>query len=345
MPRHFAQALQRWTAEVLVACDLPPQDALQAATLLVRSELRGLHTHGLTRLPSYVQRLKEGDFNARPKFEHRSFAGGIVLDADGAMGHVAGPFAVQLARQALESRQRGRGLGQSCGHLGALGIHALLAAEAGLFCLVGQRTPPLLSLEGFEAAAIGHNPVAFACPVPGEAPLVFDVACSVAARGHVLTAARDGHDIPEGWAVDAAGQPTTDPHAALGGALLPMGGHKGLGLAMMIECLAGGLAATTAALEPQANLIPQTGAVGRQGAFLWAVRPGAFATDGLFGTYTTHWVGEFRARGGACARLPGQRAAQLEQQQREHGIELAPALLKDLRALGERLRIPLVGDH
>ena len=345
MARHSAPSLQRWTAEVLGACDLPPQDALQAATLLVRSELRGLSTHGLTRLPSYVQRLKEGDFNARPQMKHRSFAGGIVLDADGAMGHVAGPFAVQLARQALESSASVVVAVQSCGHLGALGIHALLAAEAGLFCLVGQRTPPLLSLEGFKAAAIGHNPIAFACPVPGEAPLVFDVACSVAARGHVLAAARDGHDIPEGWAVDADGQPTTDPRAALDGALLPMGGHKGLGLAMMVECLAGGLAATAASLDPQANEIPKTGAMSRQGAFLWAVRPGAFAQDGLFDTYAAHWVSEFRSRGGDAARLPGQRAARLEQQHRELGIELAPALLNDLRSLGERMQLPLVDEN
>jgi LDH2 family malate/lactate/ureidoglycolate dehydrogenase len=345
MNRHSAESLERWTADVLDACGLPAPDAQQAATLLVRSELRGLHTHGLNRLPSYVQRLQQGDFNARPTMTHRSFPGGIVLDADGAMGHVAGPFAVQLAVQALESTASVVVAVQSCGHLGALGVHALLAAEAGLFCLVGQRTPPLLSLEGFEAAAIGHNPIAFACPVPGEAPLVFDVACSVAARGHVLAAARDGHAIPEGWAVDASGRPTTDPQAALEGALLPMGGHKGLGLAMMVECLAGGLAATAASLDPAANEIPKSGAMSRQGAFLWAVRPGAFAADGLFDAYTTHWVDEFHGRGGAAARLPGQRAATLEQQHRAHGIELAPALLNDLRTLGERLGLPLVAGN
>lgn len=102
----------------------------------MRSELRGYATHGLTRLPSYVRRLRSMDFNPRPSMRHRSFAGGIVLDAhaDSGMGHVAGPHAVRLAREALETSASALVTIQSCGHLGAqgaLGMHALLAAEAG----------------------------------------------------------------------------------------------------------------------------------------------------------------------------------------------------------------------
>ena len=97
------------------------------------------------------------------------------------------------------------------GHLGALGIPALEAAESGLICFLGQRTPPLLGLEGFQQRALGHNPFAFGAPAgEGEPPFVLDMACSVAARGHILLAARNGDSIPEGWALDAKGQPTTD---------------------------------------------------------------------------------------------------------------------------------------
>jgi len=117
---------------------------------------------------------------------------------------------------------------RECGHLGALGIDALIAAEAGAFCVLGQRTPPLLALEGFTKVAIGHDPIAVGCPMPGPEPLVFDVACSVAARGHILLAAREGKPIPAGWAVDESRAPTTDAKRALKGAL-PMGGHKGIG--------------------------------------------------------------------------------------------------------------------
>lgn len=341
MTKHSVAALTRWTGDVLASCGLPPQDAQVAAELLVRSDLRGYATHGLTRLPSYVQRLRAGDFNARPQLQHRSFAGGIVLDADGGMGHVVGPHAVRLAREALATSASVLVAIRSCGHLGALGMHALLAAEQGFFCLVGQRTPPLLAMEGFQGAAIGHNPIAFGCPVPSAPPVVFDIACSVAARGHILLAARDGRAIPEGWALDAEGRPTTDAKQALAGALLPMGGHKGIGIAMMVECLAGVLAATAASLSPEANQVPTSGAMGSQGAFLWMVDPRRFVDDALFGAAMTQWIQRYEASGGSAARLPGRRGARMEAQAREDGMTLPPALLHELRTLGERCALPL----
>ena len=341
MSNHSVTALTRWTAEILESCGVPHKDALLAGELLVRSDLRGYATHGLTRLPSYVQRLRAKEFNPRPSMRHRSFPGGIVLDADLGMGHVAGPHAVRLGREALETSASVLVAIQSCGHLGALGMHALLAAEAGYFCLVGQRTPPLLAMEGFKGAAIGHNPIAFACPAPGEPPIVFDIACSVAARGHILLAARDGRDIPEGWALDAQGRPTTDAKQALDGALLPMGGHKGIGVAMMVECLAGALAATAASLEPEANRLPTSGAMGGQGAFLWMVDPRRFVQDDLFAACMTQWIERYQASGGDAARLPGRRGALLEARSREQGMSLPPALLQELQALGERCEIAL----
>jgi LDH2 family malate/lactate/ureidoglycolate dehydrogenase len=341
MSNHSVTALERWTAEILGSCGVPRAEALLAGDMLVRSDLRGYTTHGLTRLPSYVQRLQALEFNPRPAMRHRAFPGGIVLDADQAMGHVAGPHAVRLAREALESSATVLVAVQGCGHLGALGMHALLAAEAGYFCMVGQRTPPLLAMVGFHGAAIGHNPIAFACPVPGGPPLVFDIACSVAARGHILVAARDGHDIPEGWALDAQGQPTTNAKAALHGSLLPMGGHKGMGIAMMVECLAGALAATAASLEPAANSVPTSGAMGGQGAFLWMVDPHRFVHDDLFAACMTQWIEHYQTSGGDAAHLPGHRGALLEARCREQGLRLAPALLGELQALGERRGIAL----
>ena len=341
MSNHSVPALTRWSAEILASCGVAPREAELAGDLLVRSDLRGYATHGLTRLPSYVQRLQTKEFNPRPNLQHRRFAGGVVLDADLGMGHIVGPHAVQLGREALESSASVLVAIQSCGHLGALGMHALLAAEAGYFCLIGQRTPPLLAMEGFKGAAIGHNPIAFACPTPGEAPIVFDIACSVAARGHILLAARDGHDIPAGWALDADGRPTTDAKQALDGALLPMGGHKGIGVAMMVECLAGALAATAASLEPAANRLPTSGAMGGQGAFLWMVDPRRFVDDDLFAACMTQWIERYQASGGDAARLPGRRGALLEARSREQGMSLPPALLQELQALGERCEIAL----
>ncbi|MCY1228021.1 Delta(1)-pyrroline-2-carboxylate reductase [compost metagenome] len=341
--RWNTDSLARWTAAVFESCGVAPDHASEAAAALVRSELRGYKTHGLTRVPSYVERLRAGDFNPCPEMSHKAFPGGIVLDADGAMGQIAGPRAVQLGLEALQSSASVLVAVQSCGHLGALGIPALLAAEAGAFCMVGQRTPPVLGMEGFARAAIGHNPIAFGCPLPGAAPIVFDVACSVAARGHILLAAREGKPIPEGWALDADGHPTTDAQRALEGSLLPTGGHKGIGIAMMVECLAGAMAATADSLSPARNTVAGAGAVGRQGGFVWLVKPDAFAGKELFADYMAQWTGNYLAAGGADARLPGHRGEALEREGREQGIALPDAVVRELDALGRELGIPLPG--
>jgi LDH2 family malate/lactate/ureidoglycolate dehydrogenase len=333
-------SLERWSRAVFEACGMPAGHAETSARLLVRSELRGYATHGMTRVASYVERLDNGAFNPRPTISHRAFPGGVVLEADGAMGQVAGPMAIALGRAELERSASVLVVIRECGHLGALGIHALEAAEAGLFCVLGQRTPPLLAMPGFTAPAIGHNPIAFGCPVPQGPPLVFDIACSVAARGHILLAAREGRPIPEGWAVDETGAPTTDARRALAGSLMPMGGHKGVGIAMMVECLAGALGATADAQLPSRDRLPETGAVGRQGGFLWLVRPGAFGEAAPFEAAMSHWTQGYVAAGAPRARLPGSRGARMEAHARLHGVSLPPAIVAELSALGTRLGLP-----
>lgn len=340
----FPKVLEDWTSRIFSACGVPEAGAKLAASVLVRSELRGYRTHGMTRIVSYVDRLRAGDFNPAPDMRNRAFPGGIVLDADGAMGQIAGPQAIQLGLRALDSAASVLITVRECGHLGALGIYALLAAEAGAFCMLGQRTPPLLALEGFRRAAIGHNPIAFGCPVPGADPLVFDVACSVAARGHILVAAREGKEIPAGWAVDEDGRPTTDAQRALRGALLPMGGHKGIGISMMVECLAGALGASAAALDPSRNVLPESGAVGRQSAFFWIIRPEAFASPEMFARYMKAWTDTYREAGGPKAKLPGSRGVRLEREGHANGIGLSDAIRKELVVLGERLMIPFPMD-
>jgi LDH2 family malate/lactate/ureidoglycolate dehydrogenase len=337
---HTPASLERWTTAVFESCGMPPDDAALSARLLVRSELRGYATHGMTRVASYVERLASGAFNPRPAMTHRAAPGGIVLEADGAMGQVAGPLALELGRHALGRSASVLVVIRECGHLGALGIHALMAAEAGLFCVVGQRTPPLLAMPGFKAPAIGHNPIAFGCPMPQGGPLVFDIACSVAARGHILLAAREGRPIPEGWAVDADGVPTTDAKRALAGALLPMGGHKGVGIAMMVECLAGALGADAGASLPGRDRLPEAGAVGRQGGFMWLVRPAAFGEPAAFGAAMAAWTDGYLDAGAPDARLPGSRGEALEARGRADGLALPPAIAAELAALGERLELP-----
>ena len=333
MSTHWSpDTVEQWTARIFEVCGVPQDHAAEAASMLVRSELRGYKTHGMTRLSSYVNRLKANEFNPKPTMTHRAFAGGIVLHADGALGQIAGPHAVRLALEALKTSASVLVVMQSCGHLGALGIHTLLAAEGGAFSMMGQHTPPALALEGFRAPAIGHNPIAFGCPLPGHAPIVFDVACSVAARGHILLAAREGKPIPEGWALDSEGRPTTDANRALEGSLMPMSGYKGMGIAMMVECLAGALAASAGSLGASRG-------EAMQDAFLWLVRPESYAGREAFDQYMRQWTQTYVAAGDD-ARLPGARGDVLEREARESGMTLPAPIAQDLIALGERLGVP-----
>jgi LDH2 family malate/lactate/ureidoglycolate dehydrogenase len=137
--------------------------------------------------------------------------------------------------------------------------------------------------------------------------------------------------------------PTTDAKRALAGSLLPTGGHKGIGLAMMVECLAGALAATADALSPQRNDLASGGAVGRQGGFVWLVKPDAFAGRDLFADYMGQWTGNYLAAGGEAARLPGHRGDALEREGRERGIALPDPIVLELEALGRQLGLPFSG--
>ena len=335
--RYAAADLERWTAAVFANAGVAGDDARVIAQTLVRTDLRGYGTHGMTRVASYFQRYAEGDFNPRPEIRVDVRDGVIIVDADGALGHVAAPVLQAAALGELKKRPQVFVAVRECGHLGALGIHALAAAEAGAFCMLGQRTPPLLAMEGFTEPGVGHNPIAFGCPLAGHDPLVFDIACSVAARGHILVAAREGKPIPPGWAVDSDGNPTTDSRAAAHGMLMPMGGHKGIGIAMLVECLAGAFRATAESLSNFVARVPAGGAVGRQSAFFWYMDPGAFAGRPIFDAYMTRWTGIYESAGG---RLPGTRGAGLEQAGRTTGLAIASGIERELRALGAQVGVP-----
>jgi LDH2 family malate/lactate/ureidoglycolate dehydrogenase len=336
--------LERWCAGILELAQVPSEDAAYAAQIMLRTDSRGIRTHGITRLQSYVDKLHAGEVTAQPCIAvHESSVGIVTVDADGALGQVAMRHALQTGLKQLEQQPMATILLKECGHLGALGIYALMAAEKGAVCLLAQRTPPLMALEGFNRPAIGNNPIAFSSPVGAKDPMVFDMACSVAARGHVLLRARQKADIPTGWALDKSGQPTVDAQEALEGALLPSAGYKGLGIAMMVECLAGAFTATPASIAGLSSTasVATSGAVGRQSAFMLLIRPEAMAGQYL-GEYMPQWANEYGERGGEQARLPGSRGAELERAVRESGvISLDEVLHDELQLLGEKMHFPM----
>ena len=337
--RYRVEQLAAWIARVLASCGLPEEDAAIAAQILARTEARGIRTHGLSRLRSYADKIRRGEVNARPRFTHVLREGVLHCDGDNGLGQVVGVKAMDAAISLARETAFIPCLVKDTGHLGAPGVLALRAAEAGLVAFFVQSSAPSMALPGARRKAIGNSPLAFAFPRAGADPFVFDMATSKVSRGHVLIAARRGERIPEGWAIDSEGQPTTDAKAALEGAMLPVGGHKGIGLSMMIECLSASLTGTTPPpmIEPDGS----AGSASMQvGAFFFVVNPARIVGQAVFDAHVAGWTGNYLTASAPGAHIPGEQSAERERRSQAEGVAVAPGMVDELRALGSELGVP-----
>ncbi len=238
--------LRAHCAAVLGAGGLGADDAGLVADSLVDAEARGISSHGVTRTRIYTERLRAGmlDAQARPTVVRRT-AGSVHLDAHNAIGHVGANAAVDLALEradAGDSAVCAVGVANS-NHCGTLAYFTRRAAESGVVMIGMSTAPKTMIYFGGRTRAVGTNPLSIAVPRPDGPPIVVDMATSATARGKIILANQLGQDIPDGWAVDSDGRPTTDAAAALEGSVMPFSGPKGSGLAMMVELLAGAMVA------------------------------------------------------------------------------------------------------
>jgi LDH2 family malate/lactate/ureidoglycolate dehydrogenase len=229
----FAQAL-------LVAHGVPAADAATVAQCLVSADLRGVDTHGLCRLPGYLDRLRRGLINPRPALEPKRVAPvAAALDGQDGFGFVVGTRAMQEAIAIAREYGIGAVSVRRSTHFGMAASYVLQALEASLISLVFSNASPAMPPWGARSALLGTNPFAAGAPAGRHPPFLLDMSPAVAARGKIRRAERRGETIPLGYALDAQGRPTTDPKAALGGVVLPIGGYKGSGLAMLMDIFGG----------------------------------------------------------------------------------------------------------
>jgi len=241
--RFQASELEALVARALTAVGLPRSDAEQVARLMVLADLRGSDGHGIFRLPQYVRRIRAGGVNVRPNIRAvQETVATALVDGDNAMGHLVMQFAAQVAIKKAERVGIGWvGVRQS-NHAGPAALYSMMPLERdmiGIYIAVGSANhmPPWGGIE----LLLSTNPIAFAIPAFEEPPIVLDIATSVTAYGKVKTKAQRGEPMPEGWMIDAFGRPLTDPKRAEEGFLLPIGGYKGYGLALVFGLLAGTL--------------------------------------------------------------------------------------------------------
>jgi (2R)-3-sulfolactate dehydrogenase (NADP+) len=299
------------------------------ARALVTAESDGLKGHGLSRVPRYAAQAKVGkvDGHATPVLTRKKPAL-IAIDAANGFAYPA----LELAENALPDIVRSEGVAAAAihrsHHCGAAGQPVERLAEAGLAAIMFVNTPSAIAPWGGSKAVLGTNPLAFACPLPGRSPLVIDLSLSKVARGNIMTAKQRGEKIPEGWALDDHGQPTTDPDAALAGTMVPMGDAKGTALALMVELLAAGLTGANFAADAS-SFLDDKGPPPGTGQLIVAFNPAAFAADAVarFGLLAQSLEEQ------QGARLPGARRLVARAKAMKEGLTISDALLKEIEAI------------
>lgn len=314
-------------ARALEASNVSTDNAGIVADALVAADADGLASHGVSRIPFYADQAKSGkvDGHAIPSVGLPAKAA-VRVDARNG-------FAFPAMRAGLD---RAADVAKDCGiagvvithshHAGALSHPVERVADSGLVALAFSNTPSGIAPWGGFRGSFGTNPVAFACPRKNGAPLVIDLSLSKVARGKVMLASKEGKPIPEGWAIDKEGRPTTDPKAALDGTMLPIGDAKGSALALMVEILAAGLAHANFAFQAS-SFFTADGAPPGIGQSFVIFDPQAFAGPG-FVDHVEVLLAEITTQDGT--RLPGDRRLGLRKKARAEGVVIPQALYDDL---------------
>jgi (2R)-3-sulfolactate dehydrogenase (NADP+) len=325
----------RLAMRALIAVGTRAESADDVARALVAAEADGQAGHGLSRVPAYADQVRAGKVrgDATPVVEER---GPTALRVDATDGFAYPAIARGLPRLGGMARAAGvAGMAvTNSHHFGMAGYHVEAPAARGLIALAFGNSPAAIAPWGGNRAVFGTNPIAFACPrAAGAPPLVIDLGLSKVARGKVMVAAQRGEAIPEGWATDAEGRPTTDAKAALRGTMLPMGEAKGAALVLMVEILAAALTGAQFGFEAS-SFFDSAGGPPRVGQFFLLLDPARFAGD-RFGARVEALCGAILSQPGT--RIPGDRRLAARARAVSEGVEIPEALHADLVARGEPL--------
>lgn len=326
------EPLRRLVQRCLIAANTSAWNAEAVARALVQAEIDGQTGHGVVRVATYCAQSRTGkvDGHATPTLT-KTRPGSIMID----VGHGFAFRAFELAAKELPDLTAQTGIAAAgfmrSHHAGALGQLVEQLADAGLMALMFANTPGAMTAWGGSRAVFGTNPIAFAAPRRDGPPIIVDLALSQVVRGKILAAAQKGEAIPEGWANDAQGRPTTDARAALKGTVLPIGGAKGAALALMVEILAASLTGANHAFGAT-SLFDGDGAPPALGQFVIAIDPGAFGGQAAADKIELLANAIEQDEG---ARLPGARRGDVRAAAERDGIRIDSGLLHSLGEMSQ----------
>jgi LDH2 family malate/lactate/ureidoglycolate dehydrogenase len=336
--------LEEFTVSAMRALGLPNEDAAKVATLMVEADMQGSDGHGVIRLAPYAKRILAGGINLKPNIkvvqERTAMA---LVDGDNGMGHLVMKKATELAIHKARTAGIAWVGSKFSNHAGPASLYARMALQhdmIGLYFAVGNANhlPPWGGLD----MLLSTNPIAAAIPTLNEAPVVLDMATTVAAYGKVKAKAQRGEMMPEGWMIDRQGKPLLDPTKSEEGFLLPIGGYKGYGLSLIVGILAGTL--NGAAMGRQViDFNKDFSTTTNTGQAIAIIDPSAFGDITEFkqnvDTLVRELRGSERMPGVDRIWLPGEQSHEKRLSNEAHGIVLAPSLMKQLNDLAAQLNI------
>lgn len=339
MERKIAsKGLTMFTKDVLREVGLSEKDAGAITDSLIDANLRGVDSHGIMRLPLYVRRFKEGIYNMHPRMEFvRKNKIAALLDGDNGIGQVVGIRAVEEAIKMATDYGVGLIGVRNSNHFGAAAFFGIKILEADYIGIVLSNAPAMMVPYGGARRYFGTNPLAFTVPAGEELPIVVDMSTSVVSHGKIILADKEGKErIPEGWAVDREGNPTTKTKEALEGALLPFGGYKGSAIALMVEIFSGII--TGASWGP--HLWDESGDYHDVGHFIGAINVEGFLPLPVFKSRVDQIIREIKAvppaPGFKEVCLPGEIEFRTKEERLKNGIPVCEDVFVELCALGNK---------
>jgi LDH2 family malate/lactate/ureidoglycolate dehydrogenase len=344
--RHDIERVTGQVRDIATAVGVPPADAELLARALVAADAAGTSTHGVSRLNIYMRRIQKGLIDPRAPLQVVSERGGaIAFDACNGLGQVQTLKALDLMVPLARAHGVAAATIRRSQHFGAVSYYCNLMAERGMILFAVTNCEPAMSPEGACQAFFGTNPIAASFPTGKAHPVKVDLATSIVARGNIIAANKQKKPIPEGWALDIDGKPTTDAAEALKGTVLTMAGHKGYALALMVEALSGVLsgAAVGPAIGSMYKDMDRPQGVGH---FLFLLDISAFMPEQEFRSRMDAMVDAIkgcRKRPGVSEILvPGERSGRVAAKSAKEGIPVEPATLAEIQKLCEELKVPFV---
>jgi len=346
-----AAAITGLIEDALVRLGLPVADAAKVAELMTEADLTGADGHGVFRLPQYVRRLKAGGVNAKPDIRvSKTAAATALVDGDNGMGHLvmarAAETAIELAREVGLAWVGAR----RSNHAGAAGVYAALPlahAMIGIYSVVASANH--MAMWGGAETLLGTNPLAVAIPAGSEAPVVLDIATTVVSYGTVKNYRLQGKPMPEGWMVSREhGGPLTDPQQSADGLLLPIGGHKGSGLALVLGLLAGTLNGAAFGRDV-IDFNADDESACDNGHFIIALDVSRFVPLAEFTAEIDRHVRDLRNSqrlpGGEAIRLPGEQRQARRDDRARNGVPMLAELIAQLDKLAVELGVRRLGER